>query len=100
MTSPVLGGVIFERSLKLELSIDDVKWAIVAAKKLKVKQEVSMQESMTDNFVDLAWQTITVLPRRNRLRIYVDGADKYYRLRELKRMLPGVVVKVWSFRRW
>lgn len=39
-------------------------------------------------------QTITVLPRRNRLRIYVDGADKYYRLRELKRVLPDVVVKV------
>ena len=26
---------------QLELTIDDVKWAIVAAKKLKIKQEVS-----------------------------------------------------------
>ena len=26
---------------QLELIIDDVKWAIVAAKKLKIKQEVS-----------------------------------------------------------
>lgn len=39
-------------------------------------------------------QSITVIPRKNRLRIYVDGADKYYRLRELKRALPDVVVKV------
>lgn len=39
-------------------------------------------------------QTITVIPRKNRLRIYVDGDDKYYRLREMKRGLEGVVVKV------
>ena len=39
-------------------------------------------------------QSITIIPRKNRLRIYVDGADKYYRLRELKRSLPEVVVKV------
>jgi DNA-directed RNA polymerase III subunit RPC1 len=37
---------------------------------------------------------MTVIPKRNRLRIYVDGNDKYYRLRELKRLLPMVVVKV------
>ena len=44
-------------------------------------------------------QSITIIPRKNRLRIYVDGPDKYYRLRELKRALPDVVVKVgnpWS----
>jgi hypothetical protein len=29
------------RILQLELTIDDVKWAIVANKKLKIKQEVS-----------------------------------------------------------
>lgn len=34
-----------------------------------------------------------MLPRRHRLRLYVDGPDKYYRLRELKRLLPEVVVK-------
>ncbi|KAG6819511.1 hypothetical protein H0H93_011169 [Arthromyces matolae] len=60
----------------LELTLDDIKWAIVAAKKLKIKQE-----------------SITVLPKKNRLRIYIDVQDKYYRLRELKRGLPDVVVK-------
>lgn len=35
-----------------------------------------------------------MIPRKNRLRIYVDGDDKYYRLREMKRGLEGVVVKV------
>jgi len=58
------------------MTLDDIKWAIVAAKKLKVKQEA-----------------VIVIPRRNRLRIYVDGPDKYYRLRELRRALPSVVVK-------
>jgi len=37
---------------------------------------------------------VTVVPRRNRLRIYIDGPDKYYKLRELRRALPEVVVKV------
>ena len=27
--------------IQLELTLDDIKWAIVAAKKLKIKQEVS-----------------------------------------------------------
>jgi hypothetical protein len=40
-------------------------------------------------------QSITVIPRKNRLRIYIDSQDKYYRLRELKRGLADVVVKVW-----
>jgi hypothetical protein len=40
------------------------------------------------------YQSITVLPRKNRLRIYVDTQDKFYRLRELKRGLSEVVVKV------
>ncbi|KAG6874000.1 hypothetical protein C0995_007957 [Termitomyces sp. Mi166 len=73
-------GVIVDmeaiQKLQLELTLDDVKWAIVAAKKLKIKQE-----------------SITVIPRKNRLRIYVDTQDKYYRLRELKRGLSDVVVK-------
>ena len=43
-------------------------------------------------------QAITIIPRKNRLRIYVDGDDKYYRLREMKRGLAEVVVKVsWIF---
>ncbi|TCD69172.1 hypothetical protein EIP91_008468 [Steccherinum ochraceum] len=73
-------GVILDRKtiqdLQLELTIDDVKWAIVASRKLKIKQE-----------------SIVVLPRKGRLRIYIDGVDKYYRLRKLKRVLPDVVVK-------
>ncbi|KAJ8514890.1 hypothetical protein ONZ45_g7635 [Pleurotus djamor] len=62
--------------LQLELTLDDIKWAIINHKKLKIKQEA-----------------ITMIPRRNRLRIYIDGPDKFYRLRELKRGLPAVVVK-------
>jgi DNA-directed RNA polymerase III subunit RPC1 len=73
-------GVIIDmdtiQKLQLELTLDDIKWAIVATRKLKIKQE-----------------SITVIPRRNRLRIYIDGTDKYYKLRELKRVLPDVVVK-------
>jgi DNA-directed RNA polymerase III subunit RPC1 len=56
--------------------LDDIKWAIVNHKKLKIKQE-----------------SITVIPRKNRLRIYVDGEDKFYRLRELRRNLSDVVIK-------
>jgi hypothetical protein len=41
-----------------------------------------------------ALQSITIIPKRNRLRIYIDGNDKYYRLRDLKRVLSLVVVKV------
>ncbi|KAL0058555.1 DNA-directed RNA polymerase III subunit C1 (rpo31) [Marasmius tenuissimus] len=73
-------GIIVDTSaiqkLQLELTLDDIKWAIVGAKKLKIKQE-----------------SIIVVPRKNRLRIYIDGDDKFYRLRELKRGLPDVVVK-------
>ncbi|KAK0206040.1 hypothetical protein DFS33DRAFT_552424 [Desarmillaria ectypa] len=73
-------GVIVDtdaiQKLQLELTLDDIKWAIVGAKKLKIKQE-----------------SVIVLPRKNRLRIYVDTEDKYYRLRELKRGLADVVVK-------
>ncbi|KZT20622.1 beta and beta-prime subunits of DNA dependent RNA-polymerase [Neolentinus lepideus HHB14362 ss-1] len=73
-------GIIIDgdaiQKLQLEVTLDDIKWAIVAARKLKIKQE-----------------SITIIPRRNRLRIYVDGSDKYYRLRDLKRVLPDVAVK-------
>ncbi|KAF8644329.1 hypothetical protein AX16_008537 [Volvariella volvacea WC 439] len=73
-------GIILDmvaiQKLQLELTLDDVKWAIVNTKKLKIKQE-----------------SITVIPKKHRVRIYVDGEDKYYRLRELKRGLSEVVVK-------
>ena len=38
-----IGVIVDEKTiqdLQLELTIDDIKWAIVAAKKLKIKQEV------------------------------------------------------------
>ena len=83
---------------QLELTLDDIKWAIVAARKLKIKQEVRPVVLIVDETsvhiqicVD---QSITIIPRKNRLLIYIDGPDKYYRLRELKRALPDVVVKV------
>ncbi|KAG5220537.1 beta and beta-primes of DNA dependent RNA-polymerase [Salix suchowensis] len=41
----------------------------------------------------LLGDAITMIPRKNRLRIYVDGQDKFYRLREFKRNLAAVVVK-------
>ncbi|KAG8681769.1 hypothetical protein FRC08_015407 [Ceratobasidium sp. 394] len=64
------------QKLQLDISLDDVKWAILNNKKLKVKEH-----------------SVTIPPRKNRLRIYIDGEDKYYRLRQLKRLLPSVVVK-------
>ncbi|KAI0052660.1 beta and beta-prime subunits of DNA dependent RNA-polymerase [Auriscalpium vulgare] len=73
-------GVIVDvdsiQKLQLEMNLDDIKWAIVNARRLKIKPD-----------------SITIIPRKNRLRIYVDGLDKYYRLRDLKRALPDVVVK-------
>ncbi|KAI0029671.1 beta and beta-prime subunits of DNA dependent RNA-polymerase [Vararia minispora EC-137] len=72
----IIVDMISVQKLQLELTLDDVKWAIVNAKKLKVKQEA-----------------INVYPARNRLRIYIDSSDKYYRVRELRRLLPDVVVK-------
>ncbi|KIY66237.1 beta and beta-prime subunits of DNA dependent RNA-polymerase [Cylindrobasidium torrendii FP15055 ss-10] len=74
--------------LQLELTIDDIKWAIVSTRKLKIRAE-----------------SVIVLPKKNRIRIYVDddggggggggagGGGKYYKLRELKRWLGDVVVK-------
>jgi hypothetical protein len=47
-----------------------------------------------DAHIRAAVQSITIIPKRNRLRIYIDGTDKYYRLRDLKRVLSQVVVKV------
>lgn len=81
---------------QLELTIDDIKWAIVATKKLKVKQEVRLiLDTYNQTRIYFHLKTITIIPRKHRLRIYVDGDDKYYRLRELKRGLEAVVVKVY-----
>ena len=77
------------------MTLDDIKWAIVNSRKLKVKQEVQKIVHLLRTLnLNHMYQSITVIPRKNRLRVYVDGVDKYYRLRELKRVLPDVVVKV------
>lgn len=77
------------------MTLDDIKWAIVGSRKLKVKQEVGWIVYLAHTQrLNHSYQSITVIPRKNRLRVYVDGVDKYYRLRELKRVLPDVVVKV------
>lgn len=34
------------QDLQLELTLDDIKWAIVAAKKLKIKQEVQGSQAL------------------------------------------------------
>ncbi|KAJ7581109.1 hypothetical protein C8J56DRAFT_257225 [Mycena floridula] len=73
-------GIIIDseavQKLQLELTLDDIKWAIVGHKKLKIKHD-----------------SIIIIPRKNRLRVYVDSDDKFYRLRELKRGLPDVLVQ-------
>lgn len=43
------------RILQLELTIDDVKWAIVANKKLKIKQGVSRYRFCGDNIFIKIW---------------------------------------------
>lgn len=67
--------------LQLELTLDDIKWAIIRAPKLKITE-----------------QQVAITPRNNRLRIYVEddgkSSGKYFRLRMLKRALPSIVVKV------
>ncbi len=66
---------------QLELTLDEIKWAIIRAPKLKITE-----------------QQVAITPRNNRLRIYVEddgkSSGKYFRLRMLKRALPSVVVKV------
>lgn len=64
------------RRLQLELTLDDIKWAIVAAPKLGIKAG-----------------NVTVIGSKNRLRIYIDDEDKFGKLKALKRVLPSVVVK-------
>ena len=71
-------------------------WAIIRHKKLKVKFEVSIYflGSSTCPLAHVATvaQDIVLVPKRNRLKILIRH-DAYYRIRELKRLLPEVVVK-------
>ncbi|PVG00564.1 putative RPO31-DNA-directed RNA polymerase III, 160 kd subunit [Serendipita vermifera] len=64
--------------LQLELSLDDVKWAIVNSRKLKIKES-----------------DISVHYGKQRLRIEIKGGneEKFYLLKALKRSLPSVIVK-------
>ena len=63
--------------LQLECTLDDIKRCIIENRKLKITEA-----------------DIVLKPRQWRLRIYVDGGDKYHRLRFLKRSLPSIVVNV------
>ncbi|PWN51206.1 putative RPO31-DNA-directed RNA polymerase III, 160 kd subunit [Violaceomyces palustris] len=69
------------QKLQLEITLDDIKWAIVNAPKLKIKEE-----------------RVMVVPKKNRIRIYVNAeegkeGEVYYNLKMLKRALPGIIVK-------
>lgn len=64
------------QKLQLELTLDDIKWALVNAPKLGIKAN-----------------NVVVMSQKNRLRIYIDEEDKFGRLKSLKRALPSVVVK-------
>ena len=39
-------------------------------------------------------QNVVVLPLKRRVRINIEGEASYFRLRELRRALPDVIVKV------
>ena len=68
------------QKLQLEVTLDDIKRAIVAAPRLKIRDE-----------------RITLLPHKDRLRIYIYPDEKerdvYFTLKQLKRQLPKVVIK-------
>lgn len=64
--------------LQLEVNLDDIKWAIIRAPKLKIREEM-----------------VKLVPKKNRIRIYIGGAEKemYYNLKLLKRALPRIIIK-------
>ena len=68
------------QKLQLEVTLDDIKRAIVAMPRMKIKEE-----------------RIIVLPNQDRLQIYIHPDEKekdvYYSLKQLKRQLPKVVIK-------
>jgi hypothetical protein len=70
--------VSFLDGIQLELTLDDIKWAIVGHRKLKIREE-----------------KINIIQHNNRIRIYVDDEEnRYFRLRSIKRQLGEIVVKV------
>ncbi|KAF8306249.1 beta and beta-prime subunits of DNA dependent RNA-polymerase [Clavulina sp. PMI_390] len=62
--------------LELELTLDQIRDAIVANKKLKIKSNM-----------------IEVHGDKDRIKVNVSGEMQYYQLRALQRVLPSVVVK-------
>lgn len=68
------------QKLQLEVTLDDIKNAIVAMPRLKIRPE-----------------RVTIIPQKSRLRIYLYPDEKekdvYYTLKHLKRLLPKVVIK-------
>lgn len=69
--------------LQLEVTLDDIRQAIIQAPKLKIKPE-----------------NVEILYKRNRIRIYLppppdtkDEREIYYNLKLLKRALPKVIIK-------
>lgn len=81
-------------SKKLELDLEGIKWAIINARKLKIKDAV--RNSFLDDFRSLIeLQDIMIQSGKARLRIDVRGTaeERFYILKSLKRMLPSVIVK-------
>ncbi|WFD35230.1 DNA-directed RNA polymerase [Malassezia cuniculi] len=68
------------QKLQLEVTLDDIRRAILAIPRVKIREE-----------------RVTVLPQKNTIRIYIYPDEKekdvYYTLKHLKRLLPRVVIK-------
>ena len=68
------------QKLQLEVTLDDIKRAIVNMPRMKIKEE-----------------RVIVQPNQNALHIYIHSDEKekdvYYSLKHLKRQLPKVVIK-------
>ena len=68
------------QKLQLEVTLDDIKRAVIAIPRLKIRDE-----------------RVMILPEMNRLDIYIHPEDKerdvYFALKHLKRLLPKVVIK-------
>lgn len=75
--------------------MDEIKWAIVTSRKLKIKDMVREAVACAILLLMLS-QDITINSGKGRLRIDISGApeDRFYQLKSIKRLLPSVVVKV------
>jgi hypothetical protein len=75
--------------------LEDIKWAIVATRKLKIKEGVS-DTSLDAILLIRQLQDIHLLTPKQRIRIEIKAPaeEKFYQLKSLKRVLPGVIVKV------